>query len=120
MLPKPPAEITESILQEACRERWPESQTLDFKRELPSLDPGGRTDFLKDVCAFANADGGDLVYGVAEQGGAASKPVPVNGESPDALRRRLIQILDGRIEPGVNGVAIPSDWAMPIPTRGTL
>lgn len=112
MLPKSPKEITEAILQEACRERWPESQTLDFKRELPALDSDGRSDFLKDVCAFANADGGDLVYGVADHGGAASKPMPIRGESLDAVRRRLTQILDGRIEPRVNGILIePVEFA---------
>jgi hypothetical protein len=106
VLPKPPDEITEAILREACVQRWPESQTLDFKRELPSVDARGRNEFLKDVCSLANTDGGDLVYGVAEQDGAAREPTPISGESVDAVRRRLTQILDASLEPRVNGISM--------------
>lgn len=106
MLPKIPREMTEAILREGCRERWPESQTLDFKRELPGLDARGRNEFLKDVCAMANADGGDLVYGVAEESGAAREPVPIVGQSADEVLRRLTQIIDAGLEPRVNGIAM--------------
>ena len=106
MLPKPPRDMTEAILREACREHWPESQTLDFKRELPAPNPRGRSEFLKDVCAMANADGGDLVYGVAEQDGAAGTPTPIVGQSADEVQRRLTQIIDGGLEPRVNGIAM--------------
>ena len=54
--------MTEASLREGCRDHWPESQTLDFKQELPTLDVRGRNEFLKDVYALANADGRDLWY----------------------------------------------------------
>lgn len=106
MLPKPPRELTESILQEGCREGWPESQTLDFKRILPTLDARGRNEFLKDVCAMANADGGDLVYGVEELDGAAHQPTPITTPSADEVKRRLTQIIDAGLEPRISGVAM--------------
>lgn len=106
MLPKPPRELTEAILGEACRQRWPESQTLDFKRELPAVDARGRNEFLKDVCALANADGGDLVYGIAERDGAANEPAPIVGENLDAVRRRLTQIAEAGLEPRVSGISM--------------
>jgi len=108
MLPKPPRDMTEAILREGCRERWPESQTLDFKRELPGLDARGRNEFLKDVCAMANADGGDLVYDIAEEGGAAREPGPI-GTAPvfNAMRQTLqslgVQISDIRTAARVVG-----------------
>jgi len=62
MLPGQINVIDESLLQAACTEQWPESQTLDFKRELPGIDDRAKQEFLKDVCAFANASGGDGKY----------------------------------------------------------
>jgi hypothetical protein len=40
-----------------------ESQTLDFKFCLPGKDEPSKVEFAKDVCAFANADGGEIVFG---------------------------------------------------------
>lgn len=106
MLPRPPREVIEATLREVCRERWPESQTLDFKQELPSLDARGRNEFLKDVCAMANTDGGDLVYGIVEHDGAANAPAPIAGQGVDEVQRRLTQIIGGGLEPRVIGVVM--------------
>lgn len=78
MLPIEIAKIDEVLLTAICRERWPESQTLDFKRLLPANDEKGKQEFLKDVCAFANAGGGDLMYGVQEKpAGQADQIIPI-------------------------------------------
>ena len=63
-------EISEAYLQGLCEDRATESQTLDFKRELPATDE--RRELQKDVCAFTNADGGDLVYGERQLGGESA------------------------------------------------
>ncbi len=122
MLPKPPSEVTEDTIREICQQGWPESQTLDFKRELPGRDSRGRNEFLKDVCALANAEGGDLVYGLEQIDGAAKAPAPIMSESIDALRARLLQILDAGLEPRVSGIAmheVPMDrgfvWIVRVP-----
>ena len=44
-----------------------ESHTLDYKQELPNESPQSRLDFLFDVAAFANASGGDLIFGIKER-----------------------------------------------------
>jgi hypothetical protein len=90
-------DIDAKLLGEVCQDAWPESQTLDFKRTLPAKDD--RLDFLVDVCAMANADGGDIVYGVADAKGTASAVMPITGEHADAAMRRLGQILEAGIEP---------------------
>src|SRR6266852_7628233 len=104
MLPKPPKDVTEEMLLEACQEAWPETRTLDFKWGLPGRTEEERAEFLKDVCAFANADGGDLVYGVGELNARANGLVPILGQNPDEVRRRLVQTLDG-IEPRISGIS---------------
>lgn len=100
------ANLSEAILRELVAQRCPESQTLDFKRALPGTSDREKSEFLKDVCAFANRDGGDLVYGISEEGGAAKDLIPIVGEAPDVAKRRLGQILDAGLEPRVIGIQI--------------
>ena len=42
-----------------------EDRTLDYKEDL-ATDDRGKFEVLKDICAMANASGGNLVYGVQE------------------------------------------------------
>lgn len=98
--------LNEAKLQELCDESYEESVTLDFKRELPGTSDKDKQEFLKDVCAFANADGGDLVYGITEQSGAAKLLSPIANvtEKSDAAKRRLGQVLESGLEPRIQGV----------------
>lgn len=107
MLPKIPRDMTEAILREGLG-AWSESQTLEFKQILPrfDVDPNARQEFLKDVCALANADGGDIVYGVREENSVARELLPIVGQDPDPLRRRLLQTLDAGLEPRISGVVM--------------
>jgi predicted HTH transcriptional regulator len=97
-------EIDEGRLLELCAQHFPESQTLDLKQQLPGNADADKREFLKDVCAMANSDGGDLVYGVAEAGGNAGALSPIAGETADSARRRLGQIADAGLEPRVVGL----------------
>jgi len=99
MIPGRLEEIHTARLLELVSAKPPESQTLEFKRELPNSTDRGRYEFLKDVCALANTDGGDLVFGVADD----CSIVPIIGEAPDAAQRRLGQILDSALEPRLVG-----------------
>ena len=103
MLPLPLTEITEAFLQQLCAEQWPESQTLEFKATLPGNDEAGRDEFRKDVSAMANAEGGDLVYGISTKDDKA-QAVLGHTESADAAKRRFQQILESRVEPRINGI----------------
>ncbi|MGH8576375.1 MAG: AlbA family DNA-binding domain-containing protein, partial [Gammaproteobacteria bacterium] len=98
--------VSADLLRKLCDDRCPESDTLDFKRELPGGLDKDKHELLKDVCSLANTDGGDLVYGVEEKAGAASALVPLTGESADAARRRISQILDAGLEPRVQGLRL--------------
>lgn len=97
-------DVNEATLLELCSQGCPESQTLDFKKTLPGLSDRERSEFLKDVCALANTDGGDLVYGIAEGDGHAKELNPVASEPADAAKRRLGQISDAGLEPRVVGL----------------
>lgn len=73
--------MDQSWINTLLNDREPESATLDFKRAVPSKDDASTKSFLKDVAAFANARGGRIVYGIAEDGqGRADNvaPIPTN------------------------------------------
>jgi len=39
---------------------------LDYKRDVPGESDQDKKEFLADISSFANATGGDLIYGVDE------------------------------------------------------
>ena len=50
-----------------------ESKQLEYKRELPARSDGAKKEFLADVSSFANASGGDIIFGLqAESDDGAS------------------------------------------------
>jgi hypothetical protein len=106
MLAKELKDIDEALLQAVCKEQWRESQTLEFKRDLPGVDDKSKQEFSKDICAMANGGGGDAVYGIKEASGHAADlaPIAAANNPVDATKRRLGQILDGGIEPRVEGL----------------
>ncbi len=97
-------QVTTDFLRKLCDDRCPESDTLEFKRIIPGGLDKDKHELLKDVCALANSDGGDLVYGIEESAGAAAALAPLVGESADAAKRRLSQVLDAGLEPRVQGL----------------
>ncbi len=128
MLGKPISEINGEDLASLVRDRRQESQTLDYKLVLPGRDNSARHEFLADVSAFANSSGGDLLYGVAEDGeGCASSIQGISANADDEQLRLQNVILDG-LEPRLTGiqvrgipvtngyvfiVRIPKSWAAP-------
>lgn len=80
-----------------------ESQFLDYKRTFEFLEGDkfqrskGKDEFRNDVCSFANADGGDLFFGIAEKNGLASNIMPIDIDNIDRfeldLRNTLLPIM---------------------------
>jgi hypothetical protein len=104
MLPNRLEQIDEAQLLTLCEQSQPESQSLEFKRELPGSDDEAKAEFRKDVCALANSDGGDIVFGIADHQGIAGALAPIQVSSLDPTIRKLGQILDVAVEPRVLGV----------------
>lgn len=108
MLPDNLNTVTPEYLQRLCDDACPESGSLDFKRKLPGRGDRDKSELLKDICAFANTDGGDLVYGIDESKGAADSIVPIRqeDEAHDDAKRRIMQVLDAGLDPRVPGISI--------------
>jgi Putative DNA-binding domain len=98
--------IDEARLLEMCKDGCPESQTLEFKREIPGKLDQDKHEICKDVAALANAEGGDLVYGINEKDGVAESIAGISIEPADKAIRRINQVLDAGIEPRIHGLRI--------------
>ena len=96
--------VTADLLRSVCDGKWPESISLEFKRDAPGTSDRDKQELLKDVCAFANAEGGDILFGIEEVEGTASGLAPITSERADALMRRISQTVEAGLEPRVLGV----------------
>jgi len=69
----------DSLVQDGIEE----GTHLDFKRILVSATNEDRKRFLADICAFANAHGGDLVFGIQENDEGVALAVTALEFNPD-------------------------------------
>lgn len=127
-LPRELATMTEAHVNAMVADQVTEDSYLDLKRDLPRLDGGGRHEFLADVSAFANSSGGDLVYGIDEDGEGRAAAVVAQAGNADEEARRFQDVLMNGVEPRLPGlqvqavqvaggfvlvVRVPQSWAGP-------
>jgi hypothetical protein len=104
--------IAAEDIRSLVRNQVAESRTLDYKEELPGSSDEAKKDFLADVSAFANASGGDIIYGVSERRNTAGETTGFPGQvkclqvNLDAEIRRLESMLQDGIEPRIPGLRI--------------
>jgi Putative DNA-binding domain len=83
-----------------------ESLTLDYKASASlGRNNDQRKELIKDVSAFANSAGGQIVYGIEELN---RKPIRIDeGINPSAFSRETIeQIIDSNVQPRIEGLTI--------------
>lgn len=88
-----------------------EGQRLEFKGTLPGGSDSQKREFLADVSAFANAVGGDILYGISESAGKAKGIEPLEVDV-DAEVLRLESLIRDGLDPRIPGVrlrAVPVD-----------
>lgn len=66
MINKNIEEITRDDLQALINNAVLERKTLEYKKLLPGNSDSAKKEFLADVTSFANASGGDLIFGVIQ------------------------------------------------------
>lgn len=82
-----------------------ESVNLDFK-SARSLDKSDRkkTEIAKDVSAFANSDGGIIIYGLEEEN---HKPTEISFVDGNLYNKEWLEnIIDGNIQQRISGIEI--------------
>ena len=81
-----------------------ESKTLEFKRDIPGKDGSARHEFLADVCALANAAGGDIIFGIDENDEGVATEIVGQAVNPDNECLRLQDVVLNGLEPKLTGV----------------
>jgi hypothetical protein len=125
----PQGTITVDMLRSLIESRIAEGQTIEFKRLIDITDANSKKKLSAEIASFANASGGDIVFGIDEREGKASKLIALRGFDPDKIELQLRQILNSNIEPPVPGLhfcpvevgrkkfalvlRIPRSWARP-------
>jgi hypothetical protein len=101
-----------------------EGLKLEYKECLPGTTESDKKDFLADVSSFANAAGGDLLYGVREKRDAEGRSTGIPDEllgleeiNLDAVHQRLESIIQAGLSPRVLGlrfhsIAVSSDSSL--------
>jgi hypothetical protein len=87
----------------------PEGHHLDYKQALSGKSKSHRSrEFLKDVTAFANANGGDILIGVSEPGATADVSSQIVGIADVETTAHDLERLaaSGAIDPRIPGLVI--------------
>ncbi len=108
MINKPFDEISKEDIYLLIENEISESKTLEFKQELPGKSDNDKKEFLADVSSFANAEGGDIVYGIKERvaeghqkTGIADEVVSINKETAEKAKQRIESIIRDNISPRI-------------------
>jgi hypothetical protein len=98
-------QIDATVLERLKTDSVREDRQLEYKEMLPGGSDEEKREFLSDVTAFANAAGGDLIYGVRErreEGTPTSTIDSIVGLSQlnvDTVRLRLQSLIQDGVAP---------------------
>jgi hypothetical protein len=96
---EPVADWALEDVQALVDERIAEGQRLDYKQELPLERDKDRAELAKDISGMANAQGGLLIYGVAEDDSDEPRPVGMTPLPRAGQQTRVEDILDSTVHP---------------------
>ncbi len=99
-------EILGDVLKRLAENRVAEGTGIEYKRELPGGKDHDKKEFLADICSFANAIGGDLLYGVEEKAGLPIAFPGIGVTDVDQEISRLESLCRDGIQPPVQGIKI--------------
>jgi hypothetical protein len=122
MINKQLEQINLSDLQALVAKRFPEGKMIEYKEAFYLLSHNDKNvkekqheEMLKDISAFANAHGGDLIIGIKENGAypASVCGFEVKDKEIDQLKRRIHDVVelgvDPRIEIDIHAVKVATD-----------
>jgi hypothetical protein len=83
-----------------------ESRALEFKQDLQVAKNEQKVEFLSDVTALANSDGGDILFGMRAENGVAKEVVGLRNFTPDVRIGQLENMLRDCVQPRLPGLQI--------------
>ena len=103
---KPISAITKDDIQQLLVAAVRENRVIEYKRVLPGNSDSDKKEFLADVTSFANAGGGDILYGVDAKDGVPTDIPGLADFNEDKERLRLESSMLNAIDPRIPGVQI--------------
>ena len=76
-----------------------EDENLEYKREININQKKFKRDFLKEVCAFCNGDGGLLIYGIGENEDKFPYIHGIDIENEDNQELKLRSFINHHLDP---------------------
>lgn len=103
--------ISKSDIESLIYNGVAESKTIEYKEKLLGNSDGDKKEFLADVSSFANASGGDIIYGIQEQRDSNGKTTGIpeaakglSGINSDEVIRTLESMIRDGIAPRIIGL----------------
>jgi hypothetical protein len=106
LIDKPIESITEQDLLDLISNQVREGKGIEFKASLPGNADKDKKEFLADVSSFANASGGDLIFGIVAQKGVATQLIGLQLQSVDAEILRLDNVIRDGLDPRIPNVKL--------------
>ena len=101
MIPKPIDEISVADIKSLIENHVSEGRQIEYKLTLPDQTYDQRKEFLADVSSFANSEGGDLIFGVRENGGVPTEIAAITLQNLDEEILRFENLIRDGISPRV-------------------
>lgn len=105
---KPPSDWDESDLLRLIEIGAEETLSLDWKEAgALSKSDGAKSEIAKDVSAFANSDGGSVVYGIREDDQPPHKAAELSPIDPTQFPPEWLEnVITSRIKPPIQNLRI--------------
>lgn len=99
-------EITEDDLVQLIENKVFEKRTMEYKECFPRNSDKDKKEFLADVSSFANAGGGDLLFGISSTNGIPVQIIGFDENIIDQEKTRLENIIRDCIAPRLTSINI--------------
>jgi hypothetical protein len=108
MLPRRFDDITADHILSLVTDKISERKVLEYKQDLTIGGVDEKAEFLADVSSFANASGGDIIYGISDERDASKKSTglpdaitPLAIGSPATVCGQIEQLIESGIQPRI-------------------
>jgi hypothetical protein len=102
----PLEKITENDLQRLIDNEVQEGRHIEYKSNRPAIKDEEKKKFLIQVTSFANAAGGNIIYGIREENHIPKEVLGFEIDNVDEEKQRLANIIRDGVEPHIWGFNI--------------